>query len=231
MKRQTENNMSKQNNKGLQRFTEIDKLETVEDFKAILKKEPQRVDEILKRVVVNFKEAYTKREDIEEHFDKLSNFMEVTEADRVVEIRRLQWQTNDIHIKQALQEYIFELNRVPTHNELEQKTGLSRTTISKHIKEGTGAEYFKEDIEKYKLMTTQALNALIKIGLKENNIKALKVYLDYFKDTTGGQSIKQQNNYLQINNTRVDELTVNQLPEEARLQIENIVKQYQVNNG
>ena len=75
-------------------------------------------------------------------------------------------------------------------------------------------------------MTGNVLNALYKIGIRENNIKALKFFLDYVKEPSP-TVIKEQNNYLQINNTRIDEVTVNQLPDAARLQIETIIKQYQ----
>jgi hypothetical protein len=61
--------------------------------------------------------------------------------------------------------------------------------------------------------------------MERNDLKAMRTFLDYFKD--GPTSIKQQNNYLQFNNTRIDEVTVNELPEEARIQIESIIKQHQ----
>jgi len=149
--------------------------------------------------------------------------------DIIPHYRRMRWQINKEKIERAIRKHILDYNRLPSNNEIESRTGLSRQTVYKHIKEGTGADYYTEDFNQLKLLRTSVLSSLYTIGLEDRNVKALKVFLDY----TGGApnttptTIKQQNNYLQINNTRIDEVTVNSLPEEARLQIEGIIKQYQ----
>lgn len=228
-----DSNISKQSNKGLQRFTKpedektiIDRFKTVEDFENF-KKEGDAVlfNKVRDRIVDYLNKAINSNSgEQEKYFRKLEKWVKADEQgeESLLSVRRLEWQINSNKIKKHTIESLKNYNRLPTHNELEDLTGLSRTTISKHIKEGTSSEFYKEELMEYKLLTTQVLNHLFKIGTSQSNVKALKVYLDYFKESSGGVK-----NYIQINNTRIDEVTVNQLPQDARLQIESIINQYQ----
>ena len=60
------------------------------------------------------------------------------------------------------------------------------------------------------------------------NVAASKILLDniYRMNEPAVQHIKQQNNYVQINNTKIDEVVVAELPDEARRQIVEIISQY-----
>lgn len=217
---------------GLQKFTDYDHVQTKEDFSRLLRESPSEVEPalnwILKKVNEGLGTKDPELEAIDKYYSRYEQFMEIYRPDHVIEIRRSRWQANKYKIEYAIHRTILDCHRLPSQNELVRKTGLSRVTISKHLKEGAASEFQREELESYKLMTGNILAALYQIGMKDNNIKALKVFLDYFKNELNTMSIRHQNNYLQINNTRMDEYTFKSLPEHAQLKIENIIKQYQL---
>ena len=56
--------------------------------------------------------------------------------------------------------------------------------------------------------------------MNENNLKALKLFIDY---TGEPKQTTINNNYIQINNTRIDSLLIDQLPMETKNQIEALI--------
>lgn len=222
-----------QSKQGLQKFTE---LRTKEDFIAFKENSTEEefksyADYIQPLINKSLEVGSPEKDKLDFRFNCLHYWYELRypePSDVLPQFKRMRWQINKSKIEHAISKHILDYNRIPSNNELESITGLSRQTVYKHIKEGTGSDYYKELDNSYKLLRGRVLSSLYTIGLEDRNVKALKVFLDY----TGGAAttpttIKQQNNYLQINNTRIDEVTVNNLPEEARLQIEGIIKQYQ----
>jgi hypothetical protein len=217
--------LSKHNNISLQRFT--NNTDSIETLRQLYKSSPKELTnvfyEILEEVNKCISGENKKVGDTEKYFNLLHKFIEVIVPEELENNRRLQYQVNKMKIEEAIHKSIINNNRVPLQYEIEQITKLSRTTIAKHIKAGTGAEYYKEDSEVLKLLSHNVLKTLYRIGITQNNVKALKVFLDY----VGNSTSRYQNNFIQINNTRIDEVIINQLPEEERLKVENIFKQYQ----
>ena len=222
---------SKQSNKGLQKFTDFEALKTKEDYIQLLEEAPEQFDNVAQWVIKRVNEELNSKDpgsaQVDKYYNRFERLVEVKDPESLPEIRRDRWRVNQRKIETELHKFLFNGHRLPTNEELSLKTGLSRVTINKHLKEGAGASIFKEDMEVYRLLTSKAITKLYTLGIKNNDVRALKIFLDYFKDNSPTPPIKTQNNYLQINNTRIDEFTVNLLPDEARLQIETILKQYQ----
>ena len=223
--------MSTQDNIGLQKFTDFEALKTKEDFIQLLEEAPQEFDNVAQWVIKRLNEELNSGDpgsaQVDKYYNRFERLVEVKDPESLPEIRRDRWRVNQRKIEAKLHNFLFDEHRLPTNEELSSKTGLSRVTINKHLKEGAGASIFKEDMEVYRLLTSKAITKLYRIGIENNDVKALKVFLDYFKDSSPTPTIRTQNNYIQVNETRIDELTVNLLPDEARLQIETIIKQYQ----
>lgn len=216
---------SKHNNISLQRFT--NNTESIETLRQLYQSSPKEFTNVFYEILAEVNKCIAgenkKIGDTEKYFNLLHSFIEVIVPEELENNRRLQYQVNKMKIEEAIHKSIINNNRLPLQYEIELTTKLSRTTIAKHIKAGTGAEYYKEDSEVLKLLSHNVLKALYRIGMSQNNVKALKVFLDYVGNTTS----RYQNNFIQINNTRIDEVIINQLPEEERLKVENIFKRYQ----
>lgn len=223
----------KQSNKGLQKFTDFDKLRSKEEMLQFKEKYPKEFDNLGKWLVDKLNEGLTSTAPelgvIDKFFKRIDTFYSIHKPEILEENRRTQWQVNRSRIEVAINNAILKSNRLPTHCEIAYSTGISRVTVSKHLKDGFASDKYKEEMEAYRVMTPTIINALYKMAIQQGNLKAMRLFLDYFKDGNSStvSTIKQQNNYLQFNNTRIDEIIVNNLPEEAKLQIESIVKQYQ----
>lgn len=220
---------SKQSNKGLQKFTHYETLQTKEEMAALWSRDLEEFNKFGSWIVDKLNEGISATEKepevVDKYYKRLELFYSIARPDLIEETRRTRWQLNRSLIETTIHNSIVSKNRLPTHSEIVIATGLSRVTVAKHFKEGLKADNYKEELEGYRLMSLKVLNAMYKIAMERNDLKAMRTFLDYFKD--GPTSIKQQNNYLQFNNTRIDEVTVNELPEEARIQIESIIKQHQ----
>jgi DNA-binding transcriptional ArsR family regulator len=226
-------NISNKSKHSLQKFTFFESLETREQYLDLKANNPELLDEYYKYLIKKINEGITSESPeegiVDKYYKRLELCTDTLSPDKGPELRRTRWQVNKTRIENVIHNYIVTKNRLPAHCEIEDRTGLSRQTISKHIKEGVTSNLYQEELNSFRLMTMNLLGCLYKLGIERKDVRAIKVYLDYFKESSGGvlPSIKEQNNYIQINNTLIDEITVNELPEGARLQIENIIKQYQ----
>lgn len=143
------------------------------------------------------------------------------------DLRRQDWEQNHSRILSAIHNLVNEHYGFPTINAIAVKAQLSRVTVYEHLKQGIGGQFYQERLNTWEYLTDGILKNLYKESI-DGNVAASKVLLDniYRLKQPPVTNIKQQNNYLQINNTRIDEVTISELPDEARLQIENILTQY-----
>jgi len=216
------NNTSKQDNKSLQKFTKFESLKTKEQFLELKTLKPKIFLEVEDWIYTKVTEAQVKREKIDYYLNKLEALTEAKEPEKLENFKRQRYQTNRLLIETAIHNKLLEADRLPTHSEIAQSSGISRTTVSKHLSEGAGHEYNREIAETHKILSSKILNKLYIIGMN-GDVKALKVYLDYIKDKDQTSAIRQQNNYIQINNTKIDEATINQLTPETRIEIEKLI--------
>lgn len=228
MIKEKQSNISKQSNT-LQRFTIYEALKTKQGMIALREEDPEEFNKLGSWIVDKLNEGIIAKdkepEVIDKYYNRLEIFYSIDKPEIIEETRRARWQLNRNLIETTIHNSIVSKNRLPTHSEIKDATGLSRVTVAKHFKEGLRAENYKEEIEGYKLMSLKVINAIYKLAMESNDLKAMRTFLDYFKE--GPMNIKEQNNYLQFNNTRIDEVTVNELPIEVRLEIEDIIKKHQ----
>lgn len=224
--------MSKQSNKGLQKFTDFEKLKTVEEFTELLETDKVKFDELVSWLQVKVNEATNKKEpedcEIDRYFNRIEKILPLAYPQKNIEeentilqnLRRDRWYINDSIIKNYINKQLLEYSYLPNNTDISKATGLSRVTIDKHIKENGASIYKTDEIDKYKLLNNNAINRLYKIGMNENNLKALKMFIDYTGDP---KKTTINNNYIQINNTRIDSLLIEQLPYDTRNQIEALI--------
>ena len=143
------------------------------------------------------------------------------------DLRRQDWENNHSSILRAIHNHVVEHYSFPTVNIISKNTNLSRQTVHAHLKQGIAHKYYQEKLKAWEYMTDGILKNLYKESIN-GNVAASKILLDniYRMNEPAVQHIKQQNNYVQINNTKIDEVVVAELPDEARRQIVEIISQY-----
>ncbi|MBT8218548.1 MAG: hypothetical protein KJP00_01905 [Bacteroidia bacterium] len=123
----------------------------------------------------------------------------------------------------CLSEYIREWKRLPTQNQLSEMTGLSRVTISNHLKDLPIHFNSPEYKSKILMMREELLLKLFSMA-KCNYIDprlelmAIDKFLRYTTPNRDSQAIK-------INNINIDQITIEQLPIEKKTQILNIINE------
>lgn len=142
-------------------------------------------------------------------------------------IKNQLWENNHASITSAIGSGMTEYGCMPSYNIIAEKTGLSRQTIHKHIKEYRNHPHYVTGVEQFQFMAAKVLAKVYKFAVN-GDIRAAKLYFDMVGNI-GGQSgsgtlIQQQNNFIQINGTVLSQESVKQLNPEQLAQIEGILK-------
>lgn len=225
-------NNCKQSNKGLQKFTDFEEIKAA-DFPKVKEEDPEAWGKLFAWLQgrVNDSTNHPEKEgnNPEKYWDRMEKYLELNGYQEMEALRHDRKQINRTRILQEMHAFVRDSRRLPTKNELMTRTGLSRVTINKHLSEGLGAELYEDSLESFRRLIPNVLSTIYSIGMNQGDVRALRAFLSFFAGgaASPGTRISTQNNYLQVNNTRIDAVTIQHLPEEARLQIEEIIKHHQ----
>jgi hypothetical protein len=119
---------------------------------------------------------------------------------------------------------------IPPVVNIAQSTGLSRKTVHKYLRNFRMSETWNEKKDALNMMSQNVLSMMLRQALN-GDARASKIYLDFvhksfLAETTSGN----QNNYIQINNTVINQQLIQQLnPEQLKL-IEQIISESKKGN-
>ena len=137
------------------------------------------------------------------------------------------WENNHYLITVAISKHIEESGKMPTKNQIASDSGLSRQTVYKHLSGYAEHPLYAEQLNQFKFMADRVLAKVIK-SAGQGDIKAARLYFDvlgYFNgQASSNTSIRNQNNYIQINGTVLSQETIKHLNPEQLNNIEAILK-------
>ncbi|MBF4519483.1 hypothetical protein IRZ71_24325 [Flavobacterium sp. ANB] len=212
---------------GLQKLTDFSTLNTLEQFQRIFDENPAEHKKLLTWLQEQLNDALSDEKPtntIDRYFDLAELALSVNGYNRtpqkVENFKNQRWTVNEQLIARQLHLFTKENQRTPTVLEISQATGLSRTTVHKHLLESdytaTHKQQSKEVLSK---LREKAIGMIYSIGMQNNDVKALARYVEL----TTEREPKNIKNYIQINNNRIDNLVIENLPPEAQRQIEKII--------
>lgn len=211
--------------KSLQKFTDSEaKINKALALEQITPHEFEQLREIERdRLMEILTESFNKLKG--EERDKLYNKFEPIASETT---KNQIWESNQNQITSAIATLMQEYGRMPTKTEIASKTGLSRQTIHKHLKEYTTHPQYLEQIEQFRFMTSKVLAKVFQFAVN-GDTGAAKLYFNVVGFVNNGQPqnntlIQNQNNYIQINGTVVSQETFRQLNPEQLDDIEGILK-------
>lgn len=212
--------------KGLQRLTE-----TEAKFNLLLKKQKvlrSDVDAILNNEEKDKFGRYLVDCLNEKKGDELADFVEKVSDILNQSTKNQLWENNHFKITLAITKLLEDFGKMPTKNQISEEAGLSRQTVSKHLKDYQSNPLYAEEMRKFKFMADRVLAKVYKIAVSNSDVKAARLYfevLGYLGNQSGlNNIIKTQNNYIQINQTKLSQETIKQLSHEQLIQIEGILK-------
>jgi hypothetical protein len=133
------------------------------------------------------------------------------------------WNSNHIKILWAIHEQTNKYNRFPTRQELSDATGISRTTIGKHLKQYYGSQQYHERQEEFSLMREKVLAKAFNLSML-GDTKAMRVFLEATSQLKPLSQIRnQQNNIIQINGVTITEDQLSELPPDKQVLIQEML--------
>jgi hypothetical protein len=212
--------------KSLQKLTETDR----------------KINRILERKIITIQDVRKVLNPVERKhlktiiFQRLNELKGIDRQNFIDKVSRIQgkdfknqmWERNHYMIVAAINNYIHETGMMPTKNNIHADTNISRQTINKHLKEYYTTDQYKERQNSFKIMSDKVLTKLISMALSiQGDVKAARLYFEVTGVLGGMQNnsnIDTQNNYIQINQIKLSQDIINELPPDQRAKIEEILK-------
>jgi len=158
--------------------------------------------------------------------EEKSNFFSKIEQVVAVNFQNEFWEYNHLLITNAISKLMCTYGAMPTKSAIARETGLSRQTVTKHLKEYKTKSEYIEEMDRFNVMTSKVMASVVKSAVN-GDIRASRLYLEMVgainKKSPGGMIINEQNNYIQINNTILSQENLKKLSAEQLNQIELIV--------
>jgi hypothetical protein len=141
------------------------------------------------------------------------------------------WENNHRTITYCIAQSVYNYGRMPTQNEIAKQTLLSRKTVQKHLSEYHTHPLFGQHLEYFQFMGHRVMGSLLKLCM-EGNVQAIKTYIDLMQKLPGAKMAmpqgntfinNNQHNYMQVNNTVLNQQVIQQLSPEQLKQIEAII--------
>lgn len=142
------------------------------------------------------------------------------------------WENNHNRITNAISFLIQDLGRNPSKVELASKTGLSRPTIDKHLKEYANNPLYIQEMEQFKFMTAKVLSRVFTFAVN-GDIRACKLFLEMAGNLNGlnnSTTINTQNNFIQINGLTISQQQIQQLSADKIGQLQDLLKPIPIDN-
>jgi hypothetical protein len=137
------------------------------------------------------------------------------------------WENNHIVITTSMTKLIEETGKMPTKNQIATDCNLSRQTVSKHLNGYAEHPLYAEQLQQFKFMADRVLAKVIKMA-GQGDMKAARLYFEILgnssKQSGFNTTINTQNNYIQINQTKLSQDIVQQLTPDQLNQIEAVLK-------
>lgn len=211
------------NSKGLQRLTESEK--KIQNIFSLEKVTQKDIEDFTTEEMDQFNEALGKKMNglqgaaYGEFYDQFEEVLLTGTKNQL-------WEFNHQTIMWAISTLTKETCNFPPVNLIAVKTGLSRTTIYKHINSFKEHRSYKGQKQAVELMADKILWQMYSLA-NDGDVKAARLFLEVagkLGKSGGLQPVQNQNNYIQINNTVVNQQVLQQLSTEQLNTIEGILK-------
>ncbi len=127
------------------------------------------------------------------------------------------YQTNHKKIFNCINDAILKYRDMPTVTYVARETGLSRTTVHKHLNDEKEKGAGGDDMQQLRMLKSNAIKNLYKFGVEDRNPVALRSFVHLIDPKTKGMVT---NNYVQVNNLKISQEDILTLPQGLLKEIE-----------
>jgi len=138
------------------------------------------------------------------------------------------WNTNHEQINQAIANFLQKYGTMPSSNRIAKETGLTRVTVTRHLKEYREHPQYAERVDNYRFMKSDVMAKVLAQAV-EGDLKAAKLYFELLDRDMKPSEISNrkpinQNNFIQINGVVISQETLEHIEPEQLKQIETIFR-------
>ena len=204
--------------KGLQKFTDLDKVKTKEEFDKLPELERYEYQMgLLDLMNEAYKQKPVDGETVAKVMQKMETVLDKVESEG---IRNQTWQGNHVLIQRSIHKHIQETARFPMKSEIAEDSGLTRQTVHKHLK-SLGKDFISDEMEMIPVMAPRLLSSVYQLATNYGDMRAYKLYLDHAKDY-----IEKPGGSITINNTQINIQTISGLPGTVQAKIEKLIRKH-----
>jgi len=147
------------------------------------------------------------------------NGLELAETEKTA--NELIWEDNHQKLAAAIANYVAEYGSMPNKGYLAEATGLSRETVYKHIKAFAESPNDKSILAGINIMTEHVVASVLRAAL-QGDLHAAKLFLQNTKSLNTPKQM-QQNDFVQINKTIINQQVIQQLKPEQLERLEQLI--------
>lgn len=212
----------KSSKNSVQKLPILDQINSKEDYDKLSEKELNTFSNQLGKKMTKLINSHLQGEGGGDELMGLVEKVKFIGEDEYKEKKNITYQVNHELILKTINNYVRDYHVLPSASRLSHELDLSRNTITKHLKE-YHKEHEEEEFQRLKLLRNHGLLKLYSNGIQTGNTQSLGIFFNTIAkmEKARTESIKIQNNYVQINNTRIDLSRLEELPQEK---LDNIVQ-------
>jgi hypothetical protein len=157
---------------------------------------------------------------------EFDDFCEKVEAITPVDTKNQIWYRTHNTILSTIARLMQDYGRMPAPYEIAHEAQLSSNSVEKHLSEYAKNKKHADTKDRFEFMTSKVLARVFKYAVN-GDMRAAKLYFDVVGNlgTNGSSIVNTQNNYIQINQFKLSQETVQQLTPEQLEQVEIVLKQ------
>lgn len=152
-------------------------------------------------------------EELDRYIEQTSSLLDQNEV----------WEFNHRKIEVIIERHVHQTGAMPSTTDIANATKLSRPTVRKHLAAISTSPHTEDQNNGIAIMVPRVMGSVLKQALR-GDLKAAKIYMDAAsrqKETTS--TVINQNNYIQINNTIINQKLISKLNPEQLKKIELII--------
>ena len=193
-----------------QKFDELLKLEKIERHHLDILNPLEKVD-FLKYIHGKIPELHG--EELDRYIEQTSSLLDQNEI----------WEFNHRKIEVIIERHVKATGAMPSTVDIAAATKLSRLTVRKHLTAINTSPHTIDQTNGIAIMVPRVMGGVLRQALK-GDLKASKIYLDAaHKQKDAPSTVINQNNYIQINNTIINQQLIEKLSAEQLKKIELII--------
>lgn len=142
-------------------------------------------------------------------------------AESIKTENELTWELNHAKIAGVIARHVSEHGSLPAKSIIAEATGLSRETVYKHIKAFAENPGEQNTLNSFSVMTEHVVASVLRAAL-QGDLNAARLFLQNTKSLNTPKQV-QQNNFVQINKTIINQQVIQQLKPEQLERLEQLI--------